>query len=114
MKPSRPSAAWPRTPTRPSSATACTPTRRPRGAGLRAGLSALAASVQQSGVDDGAFERVRAGAREALQRASDDPSLVALDLFREKVYSGHPYAHASVGTLPGLASLTRADVEAFQ
>jgi zinc protease len=82
-------------------------------AGLRAGLSALAASVQQSGVDDGAFERMRAGAREALQRAADDPSLVALELFREKVYSGHPYAHASIGTPPGLASLTRADVEGF-
>jgi len=82
-------------------------------ADLRAALSVLAASVQQPAVSDAAFEAVRTGTRDALERAGSDPSFVTLELFREKVYAGHAYAHAAVGTPPGLASLTRPDVEEF-
>ncbi len=82
-------------------------------ADLRAGLSALAASVLKPVVSDAAFEAFRTGTREALERAGNDASFVSLELFREKVYAGHPYAHASVGTMSGLASVTRADIETF-
>ncbi len=82
-------------------------------AGLRAGLSALAGTVQKPSFTDAVFEAVRAGTREALVRAEADPSFVSLDLFREKVYAGHPYAHSTVGTTSGLDSLTRVDVDVF-
>src|SRR5439155_19815357 len=82
-------------------------------ADLRAALSALATSVLKPAVSDAALEALRTGTREALERAGNDPSFVSLDLFREKVYAGHAYAHASVGTASGLASVTRADVLTF-
>src|SRR5262245_61368601 len=82
-------------------------------ADLRTGLVALASLVKQSEVSEAALEAVRKGTREALDRAASDPSFVALELFREKVYAGHAYAHPSVGTSSGLASLTRADLETF-
>lgn len=82
-------------------------------ADLRSGLVALASQVRKPEVSDTAFEGVRKGTREALDRAAADPSFVALELFREKVYAGHAYAHPAVGTSSGLTALTRADVEAF-
>ncbi len=80
---------------------------------LRAGLSALAATARQPSVADASFEAVRKGAREALDRAGNDPSFMTLELFREKVYAGHAYAHPSLGTRSGLTSLARPDIEAF-
>jgi predicted Zn-dependent peptidase len=80
---------------------------------LRGGLSALAATARQPSVADASFEAVRKRAREALDWAGNDPSFVTLELFREKVYAGHAYAHPSVGTRSGLTALARPDVEAF-
>ena len=82
-------------------------------ADLRPALSALAVSILKPVVSDAEFDALRTGTREALERAGNDPSFVSLDLFREKVYAGHPYAHASVGTASGLAAVTRADIETF-
>lgn len=80
---------------------------------LRAGLQSLAAALRQPAFTEASFTAVRRGSREALERAENDAPFVALELFREKVYAGHPYAHPIAGTASGLASLGRADAETF-
>ncbi len=80
---------------------------------LRAGLQSLAARLRQPALTEAAFAAVRKGSRQALDRAENDPSFVALELFREKVYAGHRYANPVGGRAAGLEALDRADVEAF-
>src|SRR5437867_2106749 len=82
-------------------------------ADVRAGLDALATALQHRSVSDASFDAVRKGSVETLNRAGGDVSFVTLELFREKVYAGQPYAHPVAGTGPGLASLTRGDTEGF-
>ncbi|OLC55504.1 MAG: hypothetical protein AUH92_02090 [Acidobacteria bacterium 13_1_40CM_4_69_4] len=82
-------------------------------ADLRSGVQSLAAALERPAVTDASFEAVRKGSIEALDRADSDISFVTLELFREKVYAGHPYSHPVAGTAPGLGSLTRGDAEGF-
>lgn len=80
---------------------------------LRAGLQSLAARLRQPATTEASFAAVRQGSRQALDRAENDPSFVTLELFREKVYAGHRYAHPIGGRTAGLEALDRTDVEAF-
>lgn len=80
---------------------------------LRAGLESLAARLRQPVTTEASFAAVRQGSRQALDRAENDPSFLTLELFREKVYAGHRYAHPIGGRTAGLEALDRADVEAF-
>lgn len=81
--------------------------------GLNAGLQALAGWLRKATPTEASFAAVRRGSRQALERADTDPSFMTLELFREKVYAGHPYAHPAVGTTTGLDALALADVEDF-
>lgn len=80
---------------------------------LRAGLQSLASWLRQPVPTDASFAAVRKGSRQALEYAESDGSFMTLDLFREKVYAGHPYAHPAAGRASGLEALEPADVEAF-
>jgi len=82
-------------------------------ADLHAALSTLATSLLQPAVTDANFETMRSGTRAALEKADGDAAFVGLELFRDKVYAGHPYAHSAFGTPSGLAAVTRADIEGF-
>jgi zinc protease len=82
-------------------------------ADLRKGLQALADLARTPSLSDASFAFVRKGTLEALGKSGDDPAFVALELFREKAYAGHPYAHPPPGTRAGLTSLTTDDVAAF-
>ena len=82
-------------------------------ADLKAGLQNLAGWLRQAAPTEAAFAAVRKGSRASLERAESDPSFLTLELFREKVYTGHPYAHPSPGRTAGLDALSLADVEGF-
>ncbi len=82
-------------------------------ADLLSGVQSLSAALERPEMTDASFEAVRKGSNEALGHGDSDISFVTLELFREKVYAGHPYGHPVAGTVPGLASLTRGDAEAF-
>lgn len=81
-------------------------------ADLTAGLHALASAVREP-LSGGGLEPVRQAALLSLQRGEQDPDGVALDLFREKAFAGHPYAHRPDGTPAGLKAITAGDVTAF-
>jgi len=76
------------------------------------GLAALARAVRDP-LPGGDIEPARQAALFSLQRADMDPDGVALDLFREKAFAGHPYAHRPDGTPAGLKAITAADITAF-
>jgi zinc protease len=77
-------------------------------------LPLLASALKEPQFNQAAFDQFRRGAAEALQQSANDPAYVALDLFREKVYAGHPYGRPGDGTPAGLLALRRDDVTAFQ
>jgi zinc protease len=79
---------------------------------VRRALEGLAATLRRGPEDEKMFEAVRRAARQALTRSQQDPSFLSLELFREKVYAGHRYAHPPVGTAPGLEAATWADAVA--
>jgi len=79
---------------------------------IGSGLAALARAVRDP-LPGGDIEPARLAALLALQRADLDPDAIALDLFREKVFAGHPYAHRPDGTSAGLKALTAEDVTAY-
>ena len=83
-------------------------------ADLDATMQALSKAVSSTAAFAPAdLESARKAALAALDAAGRDPDAVALDLFHEKVYAGHAYAHRSDGTASGLASITAEDVAAF-
>jgi zinc protease len=82
-------------------------------ADLKDGLQALAGWLRRVAPTEASFAAVRSASRQALERAESDPSFLTLELFREKVYAGHPYAHPSAGRTTGLDALSLADVEGF-
>ncbi|BAW80940.1 peptidase M16-like zinc depedent peptidase [Candidatus Nitrosoglobus terrae] len=60
-----------------------------------------------------AFERVRKQMESALQQQQQSPSSLASRAFYHLLYGDYPYAHLPLGTLEGLARLTRDDALAF-
>lgn len=82
-------------------------------ADLKYGLQSLAGWLRQAVPTEASFATVRKASRQSLERAESDPSFLTLELFREKVYAGHPYAHPSAGRTTGLDALSLADVEGF-
>jgi zinc protease len=83
-------------------------------ADLPDGLRALAAAVGQPALPDSVFTALRKAALDLLERSARDPSFVGLELFKEKVYAGHPYAHPGPGTSAGLQAVALEDVAAFR
>ncbi len=77
-------------------------------------LPLLASALKEPKFSQGAFDKFRRGAADALQQSGNDPAYVALELFRQKVYAGHPYGRPGDGTPAGLLALTRDDVTALQ
>jgi len=80
---------------------------------LQAGLRALAGLLREPRVSPGVIEPLRRSSLEFLDRSDRDPTFVTQELFREKVYAGHPYAHASAGTPAGIRAVSAEDVAGF-
>jgi zinc protease len=81
-------------------------------AALGAGLAAMGEAVREP-ITGAEIETARRAALAALERAESDPDAVSMDLFREKVFAGHPYAHRPDGTPAGLKAIAPGDVAAF-
>jgi zinc protease len=79
---------------------------------VAAAAEAMARALQGTSSPDD-FGRVRQAALATLSRGEDLPDAVGIDLFHEKVYSGHPYAFRPDGTSGGLQALTEEDMKAF-
>jgi zinc protease len=77
---------------------------------LSAGLQALAQALPTAPITEAEVGSLRQGALQSLQRADRDPDATSLDLFREKVYAGDPYAHRPDGTPGGLEAITADDL----
>lgn len=56
-------------------------------------------------------EQLRAYLTTTLRAANDE--LLGLEAIQQRLYAGHPYAHAPAGTLAGLAAISLDDVRAF-
>jgi zinc protease len=83
-------------------------------ADLPAGLAAIATALRAPFGPDEPIDAARQGALLALARADQDPDSIGLDLAREKVYAGHPYAHRPDGTTGGLKASTLEEVVALR
>jgi zinc protease len=80
---------------------------------LRSGLRSLAGLLQDPRVDGRILESVRRRALDFLEQGDRDAAFVAQELFREKVYAGHPYAHPSPGTPAGIKAALEEEVRGF-
>lgn len=80
---------------------------------LPSSLGALAGTLRRPDAGPTIIARARAAALAILKRGRQDPLTVALNLFHEKVYAGHPYAHPVVGTQQGLSGLSGEDITRF-
>ncbi len=80
---------------------------------LKAGVAWLAAAVRRPANDEAAFDAARKASLDLVRRGADDPISTGLELFHEKVYAGHPYAHGVAGAPAALHSLTREDAAAY-
>jgi zinc protease len=77
-------------------------------------LRSLAAAMDRPALPEALVTMLRNSARDLLERSARDPSFVGLELFKEKVYAGHPYAHPGLGTSSGLGAIGPDDVAAFR
>ncbi|MEE9291520.1 MAG: pitrilysin family protein [Acidobacteriota bacterium] len=80
---------------------------------LPSSLGALGTALRHPDTNPAIFAHARNAALSIVDRGTHDPATIALDLFHEKVYAGHPYAHAIPGTHPGLSGLTGEEVTRF-
>ncbi len=80
---------------------------------LQAGLRALASLLRDPRVSPEIIEPLRRSSLEFLERSDHDLAFVSQELFREKVYAGHPYAHPSAGTPAGIRSMSAEDLAGF-
>jgi zinc protease len=60
------------------------------------------------------LERVRAQTISLLRRESVTPGAIANRQFWETGFPGHPYAHATSGTLQSVPTITAADLQAYR
>ena len=81
---------------------------------LKPALQTLSEALRRPLYTEAALKTVRAGLSSALERSAGDPSFAALELFRDRVYAGHPYARPTGGRPGTLAALTLDDVTAFR
>jgi zinc protease len=75
----------------------------------------LAEVLAQPAFDASDLDRHRKDALSYLQttlRAAND-ELLGLEALQERIYAGHPYAHAEAGTVKGLGAITVDDVKRF-
>jgi zinc protease len=79
-----------------------------------AALRSLAATLTSPRPAASIVEAARGAALGEIERNSRNPSALGIELFREKAYAGHPYAHDPNGTIPGLKAITAADLESFR
>jgi zinc protease len=80
---------------------------------FRDSLSRLSVTLEHPSFEASRLAAARAIARYTLERSGRDPGTVAMDLFREKAYGGHPYSHAVAGNTAGLEKTTAEDLERF-
>ncbi len=81
---------------------------------LRPVLAALAAALQQPRPAATALAPERSAILMELARRQQDAASVGLDLFKESIYAGHPYAHVPIGNPAGLNAVTPDDLSAFR
>jgi zinc protease len=81
-------------------------------ADILAAVEAVSRALQGSSSPDD-LGRVRQAALATLARGEDLPDAVGIDLFHEKVYSGHPYSYRPDGKSGGLQAITDDDMKAF-
>ncbi len=81
---------------------------------LGPGLATIAAALRQEAPAAEVLDEVRKSALDTLERGDPGASSVALELFREQVYSGHPYAGPLTGTPSGIKAITRDDMAKFR
>jgi zinc protease len=82
-------------------------------ADLGPALDALARALDQPLPGSSDLEAARQAALASLARVDMDPDAPLTDLFHEKAYPGHPYAHRPAGSSAGIAAITAADLTAF-
>jgi zinc protease len=82
-------------------------------ADLGPALEALARALEQPLPGSSDLEAARQAALASLTRADMDPDAPLADLFHEKVYPNHPYAHRPAGSAAGIAAITAADLTSF-
>jgi zinc protease len=81
---------------------------------LKPALDVLALALRQPLYTEASLKTVQTSIEEAMDRRDANPHYVSLQLFREKVYEGHPYAHPPTGLAATLKGLTPADLTAFR
>jgi len=82
-------------------------------ADLGPALGALAQALEQPLPGTSDLEAARQAALASLTRADMDPDAPLSDLFHEKAFPNHPYAHRPAGSAAGLAAIKAADLTAF-
>jgi zinc protease len=80
---------------------------------FEASLRLLSEALEHPTIDTARLAAARSTTRSTLERSGRDPGMVAINLFREKVYGGHSYAHAIAGSLPGLERTEVDDLKSF-
>ncbi len=78
-------------------------------------VALLAEAVLEPGFTESDFKRNKEQLKTFLTdtlRASND-ELLGLEALQQAIFAGHPYGHAPAGTVSGLESITREDVQAF-
>jgi zinc protease len=80
---------------------------------LKLGFELLADILLHPTFPEAEVERVRSLTQTQIISEQDDPGMVASKAFNQMVFDSHPYRWPVVGTAESLATITRADVQAF-
>ncbi|CAK0761464.1 zinc protease [Gammaproteobacteria bacterium] len=80
---------------------------------LRQAVDFLAAIIVHPTFPPDACERERSRTLTAIEEEKQSPDSVVGNAFYRAIYGNHPYAHPSLGTAEGVATLTREDLVNF-
>jgi zinc protease len=80
---------------------------------LAPALTALGRALEQPLPGASDLESARQAALASLARSDQDPDAAVTDLFHEKAFTGHAYAHRTAGTAVGLAAISATDLTGF-
>jgi zinc protease len=80
---------------------------------LKLGFELLADILLRPAFPEAELERVRSLTQAEILSEQDDPGMVASKAFNQMVFDSHPYRWPVVGTAESLATISRADVQAF-